>query len=196
MNWLWVRIKAMHWAAKLFSVVFLVQAGVYLAQAYQLKHLKIPAFSELRRVEGKLILVKKGRDWLTGVEHPDGTRELFTCQGPGDRTKFCFMSDVVQKYKLDTKPEVALWWYPMTAPLEDGIYPFIFQIQMRGSSQPFAYTLSYGRRIEYSYKASIDGVTYDKTHGVRGKLGMAILYVLGVLFLFMWESYKYSMREE
>lgn len=192
LNWLWVRVKAMHWAAKLFSVVFLVQAGVYLAQAYQITHLKVPAFNELRRVEGKLILVKQRRDWLTGVEHPDGSRELFTCQWPGGRkTKFCFMRKTVEKFKLDTMPEVILWWYPMTAPLEDRIYPYIFQMQMKNENQPFRYPISLGRMHEFSYKEYTPTST-----DVRGKYGMAILYALGVVFLFMWESYKYSTRKE
>lgn len=197
MSWILARVKAMHWATKIFSVVFLVQAGIYLAQAYQLKHLSVPSFSELRRAEGKLILVKQGRDWLTGVEHPDGSRELFTCQRPGSGlSKFCFLSDVVMKYKLDTKPEVILWWYPMTAPLEDKTYPYIFQVQLLKDSQPLSVKRKYGKPIAYSYKDSSSGFNFEKTHGVRGKIGMAGLYVLGLVFLFIWESYKYSTRKD
>jgi hypothetical protein len=152
LKWFWVRALAMHWASKLFCLVFLVQAGVYLAQAYQLKYLRIPAFDELRRTEGKLILVK-----------------------------------------LDTKPEVILWWYPMTVPLEDRIYPYIFQVQLKNENRP----LGSGSRIDYSYaeKAKPTGLPSLKTKGVRGKLGMALLYILGFIFLFLWESYKYSARD-
>jgi hypothetical protein len=197
LNWFWVRLKAMHWAAKLFSVVFLLHAAVYLAQAYQLTYLKIPAFNELRRAEGKLILVKKGRDWLTGVEHTDGSEELFTCQRPGTGLgKFCFTSDVVNKFKLDTKPEVTIWWYPISTPLEDKIYPYIFQIQLKGENEPFGFARRNWKRVEYSYQANIDAISLSRSQGVRGKIGMAILYAFGVLFLFLWQSFKYSTREE
>lgn len=197
MNWLWGRIKAMHWASKIFSIVFLVQAGVYLVHAYQLKHLQIPAFSELRRVEGKLILVKQRRDWLTGVEHPDGSMELFTCQPPGSGLrKLCFMSDVIEKYKLDAKPEVILWWYPLTAPLDGNVYPFIFQVQLLKESKPLSIKRKYGNPISYSFEDRSNQFNFLKTQGVRGEFGMAILYVLGVIFLFIWESHKHSVREE
>lgn len=194
LKWFWVRALAMHWASKLFCLVFLVQAGVYLAQAYQLKYLRIPAFDELRRTEGKLILVKQGEGWLTGVEHPDGSKELFNCQWPGlGMNKLCFMKPVIDKFKLDTKPEVILWWYPMTVPLEDRIYPYIFQVQLKNENRP----LGSGSRIDYSYaeKAKPTGLPSLKTKGVRGKLGMALLYILGFIFLFLWESYKYSARD-
>ena len=187
----------MHWAAQVFSVVFLVQAGVYLAQAYQLKHLRFPAFSELRRAEGKLILVKQGRDWLTGVEHPDGSKELFTCQRPGSGLKkFCFMRDVVEKYKLDAKPSVVIFWYPMTAPLENKIYPYIFQIQLWGENKPFGFSRRNWKRVEYSYQSEADAFAIEKNNGPSRKIGMAILYALGVVFLFLWEAFKYSTREE
>jgi len=197
LNWLWVRIKVMHWAAKLASVAFLLHAGVFLAQAYQLKHLKAPAFNELHRTEGKLVLVKKGRDWLTGIEHPDGSRELFTCALPATGNKnFCFMRSLIDTYKLDAKPEVILWWYPITAPLEDRVYRHIFQVQLKNESRPLSFKRTYDGKVfdevSYSYEQARRG--FDNTQGIRGKLGMALLYAFGVLFLFLWESYKYSMK--
>lgn len=177
----------MHWAAKLFSVVFLLHTGVLLAQAYQLKHLRVPAFNELHRAEGKLVLIKKDRDWLTGVEHPDGSQEFFTCATPGAGTRnLCFMDVEINKYKLNLKPEVIIWWYPMTTPLEDRIYRRIFQFQLSADDKP----LGYGTRNERSYaKASFH---FLRTHGIRMNIGMALLYALGVVFLFVWESYKYT----
>lgn len=192
LNWIWVRIKAMHWAAKLFSAAFLLHAGVYLVQAYQLKHLQVPPFSELRKVEGKLILVKQGREWLTGVEKPDGSKELFTCQLPGvGGNKLCFMDIVINKYKLDTKPDVIIWWYPMTAPLEDKIYPYIFQVQLGSEQTP----LGLGTRLDFSYDAKITGFQVLSSEGPRGKVGMSLLYVFGVVLLVVWESFKYSTRK-
>jgi len=194
MNWFWDRLKAMHWAAKLFSVVFLLHAGVLLAQAYQLKHLKVPAFSELRLAEGKLIFVKQGKDWLTGVAHQDGTRELFSCQLPGgDKRKSCFFKDVREKYKLENEPKVVIWWYPIKVPLEDKIYPYIFQIQLGDSAKPFSYKFTDGREIVFSYSARSD-FAFEKTHGIRTKVGLAIMYVFGVVVVFLWESFKYSTR--
>jgi hypothetical protein len=96
--WLWVRIKAMHWAAKLVSAILIVHACVLLAQAYQLKHLVALGFDHLNHVQGKLVLVKKGRNWLTGVEYPNGSTELYSCRLPGvNSADFCFMSDVVSR---------------------------------------------------------------------------------------------------
>ena len=198
MNWLWVRVKSMHWASKLFSVAFLLHAGVYVAYAYQLKHIEMPAFNDLYRVEGKLVLVKRGRDWLTGIERPDGTRELFTCALPAvEKRNFCFLKDIVEVYKLDAKPDVILWWYPMSAPLEDRVYRHIFQVQLKNHSKPLGFKRTYEGRVidEFSYSYNPKGLEFHKTHGVRGKLGMALLSLLMVLFVFLWEAYKYSARE-
>ena len=108
-EWVWVHLKAMHWTAKLFSVVFFVHACVLLTYAYQLSRMVVPEFDELHRAEGKLVLVKSGRDWLTGIEHPDGSRELFSCQRPGSGgDKLCFMDVVIKKYELDTKPDTVI----------------------------------------------------------------------------------------
>lgn len=198
LNWLWVRFKAMHWASKLFSAVFLLQAGVYAVQAYQLEHLEMPAFDDLHRVEGKLVLVKQGRDWLTGIEHPDGTRELFTCALPGVGNKnLCFMKDVIDMHRLDAKPDAVLWWYPLTTPLEDRVYRHIFQVQLKNQSKPLSFKRTYDGRVvdEFSYSYTPERLDFQKTHGVRGKLGMVLLYACGVVFVFMWESYKSRMRE-
>lgn len=191
LKWVWVRIKAMHWAAKLLSVVFLMHAGVLLAQAYQLRHLKVPTFDELRRAEGKLILVRQGRDWLTGIEHADGTKELFTCALPGvSKKNLCFMDVIIEKYGLDRKPEVILWWYPLAAPLEDRVYRYIFQVQLAGQSKP----LGYGNRINYSFEGAPQSFKNLSTKVVKRKIGLAMAYVFGIVFIFLWESYKYSTK--
>lgn len=183
----------MHWVSKLFVVVFLVHAGVLLTEVYQLVNIQWPSFGDLITAEGNLILERKGRDQITGIQFADGNKAYFSCRLPGSQYQYCFSRTVVEKYGLDHTPKATIWWYPIEVPLSGDIDRYVFQIQLARDKKPLL--SGGGKDSEFSYGYDYRG-DRERFIGSRieRKTALAAAYVLGSLLLIIWGHFV-SMRK-
>lgn len=177
MSWLWERIKAMRWQAKVLAAFFLLLMAMNVWQYVSVTKFELVEPSSLRRSEGKLFFEQRGKYQVVGLKQTSGDAVYFSCAWPLNRGGACLRSDLEKQYSGNGA--VVLWTDVYRQRFSDA--KCLMELTIDGKVVG---------RNSYAWRAKI--VESRKTDNLRDRLGMS-LFLLGlVVTIFLVEGFRHD----